>query len=103
MTSLSQTSLHSNNGQDINMDISFEDYQAQSLVLKEAVDRTSAILQIFPRGNMGITPDDVRLSDEFRAAKHNYSVAFNALRVFNGSIPKEYMKRAAKIRRAERN
>ena len=85
------------------MAISFEEYQAQSLVLKEAVDRTSASLQVFPRGNMGITPDDVRVSNEFRAAKRAYSIAFNTLRVFNGSIPKEYMKRAAKIRWAERN
>jgi hypothetical protein len=85
------------------MDISFEDYQAQSLVLKEAVDRTSESLQVFPRGNMGITPDDVRISDEFKAAKRDYSLAFNALRVFNGSMPKDYMKRAAVIRRASRN
>lgn len=43
----------------------------------------SVALQQFPRGTMGLTPDAVKSSPEYRAAKLRYAAAFNQLRAFN--------------------
>lgn len=51
--------------------------------LRADVDRTSAALQVFPRGPMGLTPDSVKGSAEYCAAKLEFDRAFAALRKFN--------------------
>lgn len=51
--------------------------------LRTELDRASAALQIFPRGPMGMTPDEVKFSPEYRAAKEAADRAFAALRHFN--------------------
>ena len=40
-------------------------------------------LKQFPKGPTGLTPDTVKLSPEYRAAKLRYDKAFAALRAFN--------------------
>lgn len=44
-----------------------------------------AALKAFPRGRMGLTPDAVKATPEWRAAKQAYDRAFAALRSFNSS------------------
>jgi hypothetical protein len=51
--------------------------------LEEDVDRFSKALKQFPKGPTGLTPDDVRATPEWQAAKRNYSQAFAKLREFN--------------------
>ena len=47
------------------------------------VRAASDALKKFPRGPMGLTPDHVKFSPEFRAAKLRYDAAFARLRAVN--------------------
>lgn len=47
------------------------------------VRAASDALKQFPRGPMGLTPDHVKFSPEFRAAKRRYDAAFARLRAVN--------------------
>lgn len=40
-------------------------------------------LNTFPKGPMGLTPDTVKASPEFKLAKRNFNQAFEQLRMFN--------------------
>jgi len=71
----------------------------QAATLDRAVTETSAALQEFPRGPLGLTPDDVKASPEWQTAYRNFNVAFQALRNFNGT----YTKKFADELRHERN
>jgi hypothetical protein len=68
-------------------------------VLNTAVNVTSAKLQEFPRGPLGLTPDEVKASPEWKTAYSSFNTAFQALRKFNGP----YAKRFADELRHERN
>lgn len=54
----------------------------------------SQAMQRFPRGAMGLTPDDVKASPEWRAAKARYERAFARLRAFNAETSRLRRKRA---------
>jgi len=74
---------------------------AQAAIEQEA-SRAGAVLAAIPgvgTGPMGLTPDAVKASPEYRAAKLAYESAFARLRAFNGSYVKVY----ASELRAERN
>ena len=51
--------------------------------LQDQMKAASVVLQQFPSGPMGLTPDDVKASPEFQAAKRAYAASFAALRAFN--------------------
>lgn len=53
--------------------------------LNRTVNETSAKLQEFPRGPLGLTPDDVKASPEWKSAHSSFNTAFQALRKFNRS------------------
>lgn len=55
-------------------------------------DRYSAILQTFPKGDMGLTPDAVKFSPEFQVAKQAYDRAARAIRDLNGTYAKTFEK-----------
>lgn len=40
-------------------------------------------LKAFPKGPMGLTPDSVKATLEYKSAKNRYDKAFAALRAFN--------------------
>jgi hypothetical protein len=67
--------------------------------LEQATAKTSAALQEFPRGPLGLTPDDVKASPEWKTAHRNFEVAFQAQRRFNST----YTKKFADELRHERN
>ncbi len=51
--------------------------------IEAEVRAASAALQQFPRGLMGLTPDEVKASPEYQAAKTRYGLAFARLRKWN--------------------
>lgn len=61
-----------------------------------------AVLKSFPKGPMGLTPDAVKVSTEFRAAKARYAAAFGTLRAVNAMMTKRYAKEL-RAERAARN
>ena len=61
----------------------------------------SAKLAGFPTGAMGLTPDAVKFSPEFRAAKSAFDAAFARLRQFNAFYLKAFRKEV-KADRAQR-
>ena len=54
------------------------------------VSRLSAVLQSFPTGPMGLTPDATKASPEYRAAKVAFDAAFERSRRFNGLFVKAF-------------
>jgi hypothetical protein len=76
----------------------FEQSKAKLAAITSTLNRASDALRPFPKGPMGLTPDAVKFSPEFRAAKAAYDAAFQALRDHNGFMVKTF---AAEMR-AER-
>lgn len=69
--------------------------------LWQECQRLGAELNRFPHdGPMGLVPDHVRCSAEYRAAKRAYDSAFARLRSFNARFVKAY---ATEIREERRN
>jgi len=67
-------------------------------MLYSALDRADRALQAFPKGVMGLTPDSVKASAEFKQASAKYEAAFQTVRSFNAWFTKQYKKE----RQAER-
>jgi len=76
----------------------FEEAKAEGSLLEKEMAEAEAVMRAFPRGPMGLPPESVRLSPEYRAAKARTDRAFARLRAFNGA----FVKRFAKELRAER-
>ena len=51
--------------------------------IQDRVDAASAALKTFAKGAMGLTPDAIKASPEYQAAKREYVAAFAALRLRN--------------------
>lgn len=67
--------------------------------IEEKVNILSAKLNSYPKGLMGMTREDIRLSDEYQAVKREYSKAFKELQDFNKWFLKTFKKEYAKERR----
>lgn len=76
----------------------FELAKAESARLDAGAARAAEALKAYPRGPMGLTPDHVKASPEYRADKQEYDRAFQRQRAFNAS----YVKLFANELRAER-
>lgn len=70
--------------------------------LDATVHRLGAVLQAFPKGPMGLTPDAVKATPEYMAAKTDYETAFNQLRDFNARFLKAFPKEIRADRRRPR-
>ena len=77
----------------------FEEAKAELALIEAEMAAAEAVMRAFPRGPMGLPPESVRLSPEYRAAKARTDKAFARLRAFNAV----YVKRFAKELRAERS
>lgn len=66
------------------------------------VARASAALNRFPVGPMGLTPDAVKASPEYRAAKMAFDSAFAGQRCFNASFVRTFRREIAAERAARR-
>lgn len=80
--------------------MTYEEYKETAKLFDASLSKASKALREFPRGDMGLVPDDVRATPEYKYAKSEYDNMFAVVREFNGRVPKEYMKRASKERRA---
>lgn len=70
-----------------------EAFQRQLSIQEQLLAEVSvcgAALRQFPKNSIGITPDDVKASPEFRAAKAAYDAAFQGLRNFNSAFTKAF-------------
>jgi hypothetical protein len=76
----------------------FEDAKAELALIEKEMAAAEAVMHAFPRGAMGLPPESVRLSPEYRTAKARTAKAFARLREFNAV----FTKRFAKELRAER-
>lgn len=70
----------------------FEDAKAERDLLEKEANAASAALQVFPRGAMGLTPDAVAATPEYRAAKARFQKAFARQREFNAVFTKRFAK-----------
>lgn len=77
----------------------YEEAKAESALVEKEMFEAQAAIDAFPRGPMGLTPDAVRATPEWRAAKTRVDKAFARLRAFNAV----FVKRFAKELRAERD
>lgn len=71
--------------------MTFEEAKAAIAKVNAEVDAASAALQAFPKtGSMGLTPDHVKASPEWQAAKRLFDVQFSRLRSLNGWYVKAF-------------
>jgi hypothetical protein len=70
--------------------------------LNLATDNASKALKVFPKGAMGLTPDNVRATPEYKAARMAYDAANAKSRVFNTLYNKAFKKELSELRRARR-
>ncbi len=60
----------------------------------------SEALKVFPKLPNGLTPDDIKSTQEFKNARAEYNLAFTEVRKFNAFFVKEFKK---EIREEKRN
>lgn len=80
-------------------------YEEAKARVKKARDKSaaaSAVLQKFPKGPSGLTPDHVKNSPEFRAAKAAYDRAFAEEQRLNSWFVRTYKKEYQEDRRKNR-
>jgi hypothetical protein len=77
----------------------FAEAKAEQARLEQEMSAAEGVLKTFPRGAMGLTPDHVRATPEWQAAKARSSKAFKALQDFNT----DFVSTFAKELRAERD
>jgi hypothetical protein len=58
--------------------------------LRKDVDKWDCELKKFPRDAMGLTPNDVKESREFKHAMGQFDYAFAKLRLFNAGFTRRY-------------
>lgn len=73
-------------------DNSFEQALQNALKAREVTNAASEALRAFPRGAMGLTPDDVKNSLAYKKAKNDYNVAFEKEKAFNQFLTRNYKK-----------
>jgi hypothetical protein len=84
---------------------SFEDAKAKQAELEAACVRASHVINNIPgvgTGRMGLSPDSVKLSPEYRGARADYAVAVFRLGQFNRWFTKAYSGEIAEERKAKR-
>ncbi len=80
----------------------FASWYEMSHKLDEMMKEASAELQKFPKGQMGLTPDEVKKDPKYKKAKAHATAVFQAIRQNNTGIPKDWARKACQIRRNER-
>lgn len=70
--------------------------------IEHEVSRFSIALKSFPRGPMGLTPDTVKASAEWKNAKQGYDATYRKLQNFNSILSKHFDKEIKADRDARR-
>lgn len=84
-------------------DLSTDDYAEAKAIKEEAWSQSEEFnkpLEAFPKGAMGLTPDDVKNSPEWQTAKRNFDIAFEEMRRVNAWFNKKFDKEYKAERRA---
>lgn len=76
-------------------------YDALNLAVEMAGKRLGSINGV-GSGPMGLTPDSVKFSPEYREARAAYDRASSMARAFNGAFVREYRRELAEERAARR-
>lgn len=82
--------------------LTFEQFKITQAKIQRRLEATGAKLQTYPHGPMGLTPDDVKNSEQYKADKSAYALAFAQLRQLNGTYIKIYAKELAADRKKRR-
>jgi len=82
--------------------MTFEEIKALHDQIDAEVTAASAALQTFPKGHLGLTPDEVKASSEFRAAMQSYNSAFLRLRSINYTLTHKFADELRQDRLARR-
>lgn len=85
--------------------MTFDEFQKESARLRAAMYAASDALKAIPgvgSGAMGLTPDSVKCSPEFRKAKRDFDCALRALQAFNARHLKAFKRELAAAHRAAR-
>jgi len=80
----------------------FEEASAESDRLEHEVSAAGAVMAAFPHNAMGLTPDHVRATPEWRAARSRFDRAFAAQRAFNAVFVRKFKKEIVAQRDARR-
>lgn len=78
------------------MKLSFDKWLAERNKLYSMMELFSKELQQFPKSDMGLVPDHIRITDTYKKAKLNYDQAFHMVRYINSVAPKEWLRKARK-------
>lgn len=81
--------------------MNYQDAKRMQSALDDKASQCSQALQLFPKGNMGLTPDHVKQSPEWKLARANYARAHDQLRKFNAQFVKHFRAEIAADRRAK--
>jgi hypothetical protein len=82
--------------------MTYQEAKAIRASIEGEVKRLGDALRLFPVGPMGLTPDAVKASPEFRAAKSAFDVAFAQLRTTNDYLRRAFSTEIRAERRARR-
>lgn len=82
--------------------MNFEQTLAEAESARNISANFSKILNNFPRGANGLTPDSVKFSEEFKFAKSAYEIAFQNERRANAFLVKSFKKELSAHRKLVR-
>ena len=68
--------------------------------IEKNVDKYGKILSSFPSGKLGLVPEAVRLSKEYREALENYNRWFKVLQLFNSSLTNKQKRELNKYKKS---
>lgn len=83
-------------------DNGFEQALQNALRAREETNACSNKLREFPRGAMGLTPDDVKNSPAYKKAKNDYNIAFEKEKQFNQILTRNFKKEYEQYVKAKR-
>lgn len=70
--------------------MNYEKAKVYLAAIQADVDAASKALRSYPKVDLGLTPDHVKASSEWRADRNRYQAAFARLRAMNGFMAKNF-------------
>lgn len=75
----------------------------EAKIIKSQLEAENSVwskrLSVFPKGPMGLTPDHIKFSPEYREVKENFDKSWKYMRDFNGWFTKKFKKEIAAERK----
>lgn len=83
--------------------LTFEQYKAQRDQYQKWIDEIGAELRAYPKNEMGMTIESIRMSPAYKEKKNLFNRVFSNLRALNGKYIKLYKKELADERKLKRS